>query len=137
MLGGQHWKLILNIVDVELCDDKAPSTTDNHWIWPHRPWQRVHVDYCGLFQGGSFLVIIDAKSKWLEVLPVSSKTAEATIDALRTVFAIHGFPEELATDNGAQCIAQEFKDFFRSNNNLCVKANFFNLQTKVAIDCLC
>ena len=73
----------------EICQtshDKASSTTDNPWIWPHRPWQRVHVDYCGPFQGGSFLVIIDAESKWLEVLRMFSTTAEATINALRTVF---------------------------------------------------
>ena len=98
----------------EICQTshgKAPSTTDNPWIWPHRPWQRVYVDYCGPFQGGSFLIIIDAKSKWLEVLCMSSTTAEATINALRTVFATHGLPEELVTDNGAQFIAQEFKDF--------------------------
>ena len=70
----------------EICQTshgKAPSTTDNPWIWPHRPWQRVHVDYCGPFQGGSFLIIIDAKSKWLEVLRMSSTTAEATINALQ------------------------------------------------------
>ena len=71
------------------------------------------MDYCGPFQGGSFLIIIDAKSKWLEVLRMSSTTAEATINALRTVFATHGLPEELVTDNGAQFIAQEFKDFLR------------------------
>ena len=102
----------------EICQTshgKAPSTTDNPWIWPHRPWQRVHVDYCGPFQGGSFLVIIHAKSKWLEVLRMSSTTAEETINALRTVIATHGLPEELVTDNDAQFIAQEFKDFLRSN----------------------
>ena len=46
---------------------------------------------------------------------MSSTTAEETINALRTVFAIHGLPEELVTDNGAQFTAQEFKDFLRSN----------------------
>ena len=80
---------------------KAPSTTDNPWIWTHRPWQRVHVDYCDPFQGGSFLVIIDAKSKWLEVLGMFSTTAEATINTLRTVVATNGLPEELVTGNGA------------------------------------
>ena len=102
----------------EICQTshgKAPSTTDNPWIWPHCLWQRVHVDYCGLFQGGSFLVIIDAKSKWLEVLHMSSSTAEATINAWHTVFATHGLPGKLVTDNGAQFIAQEYKDFLRSN----------------------
>ena len=42
-------------------------------------------------------------------------TAEATINALRTLFATHSLPEELVTDNGAQFIAQEFKDFLRSD----------------------
>ena len=93
----------------------APVTSDNPWIWPYHTWQRVHVDYCGPFQGGSFLVIIDAKYKWLEVLCMSSTTAEATINALPTVFATNGLPEELVTDNGAKFIAQEFKDFLRSN----------------------
>ena len=46
-------------------------------------------------------MIIDAKSKWLEVLYMSRTTGEATINALRTVFATHGLPEELVTDNGA------------------------------------
>ena len=78
------------------------------------------MDYCGLFQGGSFLVIIDAKSKWLEVLRMSSTTAEATINAypalthrVRYTWSPRG--EELVTDNGAQFSAQEVKDFLRSN----------------------
>ena len=80
---------------------KAPSTTDNPWIWPRRPWQRVHVDYCGPFQGAFFLVIINAKFKWLEALHMPSTTYEATINALRTVLAIHGLPEELVTEWGS------------------------------------
>ena len=37
---------------------------------------------------------------------MSRTTAEATINTLRTVYAIHGLPEELVTDNGAQFIVQ-------------------------------
>lgn len=51
--------------------------------------------------------MIDAKSKWLEVLRMSSTTAEATIAAL--------LPEELVLDNGPHFIAQEFKEFLKSN----------------------
>ncbi|PFX16881.1 Uncharacterized protein K02A2.6 [Stylophora pistillata] len=58
----------------------------------------------------------DAKSKWLEVIPMSSTTAQATVDALRSLFAIHGLPEEIVSDNGPQFIAQEFKDFLRYNH---------------------
>ena len=85
-------------------------------MWPHRPWQRVHVDYCCPFVGGFFLVVVDAKSKWLEVIPMSSTTARATVDALRSLFAIHGLPEEIVSDNGPQFVAQEFKGFLRYNH---------------------
>ena len=76
---------------------------------------RLHVDYCGPFHGKFFLVIVDAKSKWLEVLAMSSTTAEATVQALRFVFSTHGLPEEIVSDNGPQFIVQEFKDFFKCN----------------------
>lgn len=46
---------------------------------------------------------------------MSSTTAEATIAALRMVFATHGLPEELVLDNGPHFIAQEFKEFLKSN----------------------
>jgi len=108
-------QLVRNCEICQTSHGKAPVTSDNPWIWPHCPWQRVHVDYCGPFQGGSFSLIIDAKFKWLEVLHMSSTTAEATVNALCTVFATHGLPEELVTDNGAQFIAQELKDFLSSN----------------------
>ena len=93
------------VTSCEICQTshgKAPITTDNPRIWPHCPWQRLQVGYCGPFQGGSFLVIIDAQSKWLEVLRMCSATAEVTKNALRTVFATHGLPEELVTGNAAQ-----------------------------------
>ena len=77
--------------DCETCQirySKAPVTSDNPLMWPYRPWQRVHVDYCGRFLGGFFLVVVDAKSKWLEVITMSSTTAQAAVDALRPRFSI-------------------------------------------------
>lgn len=59
----------------QITHSKAPVTSDNPLMWPHRPWQRVHVDCCGPFLGEFFLVVVDAKSKWLEVIPMSSTTA--------------------------------------------------------------
>ena len=90
----------------EVCQThgKAPLTSDNCWIWPHRAWQRVHVDYCGPLDGKSFLVIVDAKSKWIEVLPMC------------VVFSTRGLLEEIVSDNGPQFIAQEFRDFLKCNH---------------------
>ncbi len=62
-----------------------------------------------------FLVVIDAHSKWLEVLPVPSATSAHTISVLRTVFATHGLPEILVSDNGAAFTSGEFGVFLKQN----------------------
>ena len=41
-------------------------------IWPEKPWQRLHMDFASPFQGRMFFVLVDAHSKWPEVVPISS-----------------------------------------------------------------
>ena len=72
------------------------------WEFPKRPWSRLHVDYAGPFQGHMFLVVVDAHSKWLDVKVVKQATSTTTISALRSIFATHGIPELLVSDNGTQ-----------------------------------
>ena len=48
---------------------------------------RVHIDFLGPFMGHMFLLLIDAHSKWIEVYPMASITAKASIECLRNVFA--------------------------------------------------
>ena len=115
-LGPDIEQLVGDCKTCQITHSKAPVTSDNLWMWSHRPWQRVHVDYCRPFVGGFFLVVVDAKSKWLEVIPMSSTAAQATVDALRSLFAIHDLPEEIVSDNSPQFVAQEFKDFLRYNH---------------------
>ena len=45
------------------------------WEWPSKPGHRVHVDYDGQFQGTMFLIVMDAHSKWPEVISTQSKTS--------------------------------------------------------------
>ena len=95
---------------------QAPAAAPLHpWIWPTRPWQRVHLDFTGPFQGSMFLVAIDAHSKWPEVYAMSSTTAERTIEVLRYLFAAYGIPEKIVTNNGPQFVAQEFATFMKGN----------------------
>ena len=61
------------------------------------------------------LLVVDAKSKWIEVFPMSSTTASATIQALRFLFATHGLPEAIESDNGPPIAAQEMKYFLKSD----------------------
>ena len=115
-LGPDIEQLVGDCKTCQITHSKAPVTSDNLWMWSHRPWQRVHVDYCRPFVGGFFLVVVDAKSKWLEVIPMSSTAAQATVDALRSLFAVHDLTEEIVSDNSPQFVAQEFKDFLRYNH---------------------
>jgi len=46
---------------------------------------------------------------------MSSTTTERTTDKLRLIFATHGLPEEVVSDNGPQFTSIEFAEFMRKN----------------------
>ena len=85
------------------------------WTWPSRPWQRVHLDFAGPFQGAVFLVAVDTYSKWPEVKVLLTTTVSKTLNVLREWFAVHGVPEHIVTDNGPQFVADEFNNFTKCN----------------------
>ena len=85
------------------------------WEWPERPWSRLHVDYAGPLLGHMFLVVVDAHSKWMEVKMSKNATSSSTITALRSIFATHGIPELLVSDNGSVFTSVEFKIFTKNN----------------------
>ena len=58
--------------------------------------------------GKMFLVVVDAHSKWLEVKTVPAATSKATIVCLQSIFATHGLPEKVVTDNGSVFTSEEF-----------------------------
>ena len=72
--------------------------------------QEFITDFAGPFMGSSFSVVVDAHSKWPELIPMASTTTEKTITELRKIFATHGLPEQLVSDNGAQFTSYEFEE---------------------------
>ena len=62
-----------------------------------------------------FLILVDAYSKWMEVVPVKSATSQITMEKLRTIFVTHGLPEMLVSDNGSVFSSAEFKEFTSRN----------------------
>ena len=67
-------------------DRPKPAPTPLHpWEYPSRPWARVHIDLAGPCFGHMFLVLIDAHTKWLEVILLSSTTSKVIIENLRMV----------------------------------------------------
>lgn len=88
------------------------------WEWPARPWSRVHLDFAGPFMDNMFLVIVDAHSKWLDVHIMKSITSAKTIERLHILFANHGIPQKIVTDNGPSFTSDEFKRFMLANGIL-------------------
>nr|VZI38168.1 unnamed protein product [Spirometra erinaceieuropaei] len=86
------------------------------WEPPERPWSRVHIDFAGPLNGVSYLILVDAYSKWPEIAPLNPATASATIAFLRRIFSQHGLPEVLVSDNGSQFTSSLFEDFCRQHN---------------------
>ena len=94
----------------------VPSVPLKLWLWPSRPWNRLHIDYVGPFMNSIFLLIIDAHSKWVKIFKTSSSTSAATIQLLRNTFAIFGIPQTIVSDNGSCFTGSEFEEFFKLNS---------------------
>ena len=62
-----------------------------------------------------FLVVIDAHSKWLEVIPTTSAAGQVTVSKLPQIFATHGIPETCVTDNGPAFVSEDFAVFMHRN----------------------
>ena len=95
--------------------NSPPAAPLHPLSWPSHPWQRIHLDFAGPFFGRMFFVIVDAHSKWAEVIEMKSTTAAATITELRQLFATYSLPEQVVSDNGPQFSAGEFSSFLKSN----------------------
>ena len=81
-------------------------------MMPDRPWQDVHTDLCGPFPSGESLLVCEgACTRWPEVAILHSTTSAAIIGCLRKTFAVHGLPEKVVTDNGANLASEEFENF--------------------------
>ena len=60
----------------------APPVAPLHpWNWPSVPWQRIHIDFAGPFQGQTFFIVVNSHSncKWPELVAMKKTTAEVTI----------------------------------------------------------
>ena len=60
-------------------------------------------------------MVVDAHSKWIEAVPAPSTSSVATITVLRNLFATHGIPGLIFSDNGTSFTSDEFKKFVRRN----------------------
>ena len=77
---------------------------------PERPWQKVGSDLFEL-KDGKYLLVVDYYSRFVEIAKRTSTTSTNVITHLKSVFARHGIPQVLISDNGPQYSAGAFEKF--------------------------
>ena len=85
---------------------------------------------CDPFRGHMYLIVVDAYSKWPEVIRMSSSTSTCeTTKVLLSLFSRHGLPDKLVSDNGPQFTSDEFKEFMTNCGILHIKTAPYHPQT--------
>lgn len=81
---------------------------------PDKPWSVLHMDFCGPFPNGeTVLVVIDAYSRFPEVEIMKSTSAKSVMTKLDRMFATHGLPDEIRSDNGPPFTSREINNYMK------------------------
>ena len=85
--------------------------------WPPvtKPSECIHVNFAGPHLERHFLNVMDAYSKYPDVISVSSTMSQQTVAILRKLCAQHGVPEKIVSNNGTQFTSHKFREFCKAN----------------------
>lgn len=77
---------------------------------PYLPWQKVATD---LFEwtGSTYLLVIDYYSRWIETAKLDQLSANSVIAHTSSIFARHGIPEVVISDNSPQFASESYTRF--------------------------
>lgn len=78
--------------------------------FPDRPWSRLGMDLFD-FQGKTFIVVVDYYSRWIELRHLDKQTSLDAISKIKSIFAVHGIPDLVVSDNGPQFASADFRRF--------------------------
>ena len=82
---------------------------------PEGQWEVAHTDFYGPLPTGEYLlVVIDRYSRFPEVEIVRSTKASTVIPKLDKIFATHGLPTVIKSDNGPPYNSQEYRRYLEA-----------------------
>ncbi|XP_064212700.1 uncharacterized protein K02A2.6-like [Tribolium castaneum] len=79
---------------------------------PSRPWQTIGADLAE-YHESTYLVVQDYYSKYPEIRKLRTTKAKVVIETFKEMFARHGIPEVVRSDNGKQFDCHEYRTFSR------------------------
>ena len=80
---------------------------------PDLPWQKVGTDLFEL-NNKHYIVVVDYYSRYIELAELRNETADDVIRALKAIFARHGIPMLVFSDNGPCYGSATFNSFART-----------------------
>ena len=100
-------------VPCQAVGQKSPPELMEITPTPDTQWPSLAMDFYGPIPntGQYLLVLIDIYSKFPEIEIVNSTEAKACIPKLDKVFATHGIPAKLKSDNGPPFNGKEFENY--------------------------
>lgn len=87
---------------------------DHPWMTPEKPWERIHIDFAELEAGKFYFIIVDAFTKWIDIIPTQTTTSAWCQKQLCKIFSQFGIPGTIVSDNGPQFTSKQFEHFLKS-----------------------
>ena len=72
--------------------------------FPDYPWPQI-------LKKSKYLLVIDYYSRYIEIVRLSTATSSDVINHIKSIFARHGVPESILSDNGPQYATAVFTSF--------------------------
>ena len=96
----------------ERCQPAEPLITSE---LPELPFQKIGPDLFE-WEKQTYLLVVDSYSRYIEIALLKRTTSSEVITHLKSIFARHGIPELIVSDNGPQYSSEELR-------NLCANTN--------------
>ena len=114
------WFGISNDIDKEIrecinCNINARTQREPVKIVPvpSKAWETVGSDLFQ-FKQQKYIIVVDYYSRYIETMLLKDMRSITIISSLKSIFARHGIPENMISDNGTQYSSEEFKEFSKT-----------------------
>ena len=78
---------------------------------PDDPWQEISIDLLEISNGEHLLVVVDYYSRWREAILLKKTDVNHVVRSLEAIFATHGLPQTIRSDNGPPFASKDFEGF--------------------------
>ncbi|UYV71889.1 K02A2.6-like, partial [Cordylochernes scorpioides] len=111
---------VLSITSEEL---QALSLKEIKFRYHQKPWMKLGIDIVGPIGHHYVLTVIDYYSSYPEAMIIEDISSKTIIKKLMEIFARHGYPHEVVTDNGLQFVSTSMERFLKECGIRHIKAS--------------